>query len=876
MLHGRSGEVAALDSLVSSAREGDGGALLISGEAGAGKSALLDHAAGGDLRVLRAAGVEPESGMAFAALHQLLHPVTDLFDGLPAPQREALRGAFGEAAAPADRFLVAAGVFSLLTEAATEGLLCLVDDVQWLDAASADALVFAARRLAGHGVAMVLAARGEPPTWARGLDRLRLTGLNPGDTAALLAERAPVEPAPGVVARLTELTGGNPLALAEAADLLTAAQWQDREPLPDPLPAGAAIFAGPVAELSPPARRLLLVAALDGRGDPDVVLAAAGSDALAEVEASGLVTVGAAIAFRHPLVRAAAVAEAGPAGVRAAHQALAENHTDPDRRALHRAEATVGTDPDVAAELTASAHRAAERGGYADAATALTRAAELTPDRDLRARRLADAARSAWLGGRPGLAAGRLADARELARDPALLADLARLRGRFDLNSGDVAEATRLLLATAAEHPSTELLADAAEAASYVGDVPAIVEAGRLAAPLERGFLRDVLVGVGASLDGDPSGGPLLRAAVETARDFDDATLLLWATTAASYLGEADTAAEFATRAGRFARMSGMTGQLPVVLEFVATGERMAGRLAHSEAVAEEGLALAREAGYTNSVPAHLANLAAVAAIRGEEDRCRERAAEALSIAIPHRIGLRAATANYTLGLLDLGLGRFAAAHDRFTALAAAGPGLGHPTVTWRTSPDRVEAAVGAGELEAAAHVLAEFERWSANAASPATQALLDRSRALTAGPDRALELLAGAVTATGGSPFEHARTCLLYGERLRRAHRPGEARAQLRSAMETFARLGAAPWTERAHGELRAAGENAEGPAADALAALTPQELRIARLVGAGASSREVAARLFLSPRTVEYHLYKVYPKLGITSRTELARLLG
>ncbi|MBB6034423.1 helix-turn-helix transcriptional regulator [Phytomonospora endophytica] len=883
MLHGRGGELAALDTLVSSARDGAGGALVVSGEAGAGKSALLDRAATGPVKVLRAAGVEPESGMAFAALHQLLRPVAGLVERLPEPQRDALRGALGVEKAPADRFLVAAGVLSLLTEAASEGgLLVLADDVQWFDAASADALAFTARRLGGEGVALVLAARGEVPPWARGLDQLRLGGLGLNDVGALLAERAPVPPAPAVVARLAASTGGNPLALAEAAELLTPGQWEDREPLPDPLPAGAAIFAGPVAALGPAARRLLLVAALDGPGDPDVILAAAGGDGLAEAEASGLVTVGATVTFRHPLVRAAAVAEAGPALVREAHTALAAAvHADPDRRALHLAGACVGGDSDVARQLAASAERARRRGGFADAAAALIRAAALTPGRGLRAGRqrawfLFTAARDAWLGGHPGQAAGLLADAREMAEQPVLFNEIARLHGRFQLNSGDVAEAARVLLAAATERPSVEALADASEAASHVGDVPAIIAAGRLAEPLERGFLRDVIVGVGAVLDGDASGVTLLREALGQAGDLEDAAMLLWAGAAASYLGEADAAAGFVARAGERARVSGLTGQLPVVLEFVATGERIAGRLAHSAAVAEEGLALAREAGYVNSVPAHLANLAAVSAIRGDEDACRAQAAEALSVAIPHRIGLRAGTASYALGLLDLGLGRHAAAHDRFTALAAAGPGRGHPTVTWRSSPDRIEAAVGAGDRAGAAAILADFERWSAGATSTETRALLARSRALVAEPEAALGLLSDAVAVTGGSPFEHARSALLYGERLRRAQRPAEARGHLRSAMEAFARLGAAPWTERAHGELRAAGESTEEPVADVLAALTPQELRIARMVGAGASSKEVAARLFLSPRTVEYHLYKVYPKLGVTSRTELARLLG
>ncbi|WP_344618428.1 LuxR C-terminal-related transcriptional regulator, partial [Dactylosporangium salmoneum] len=502
------------------------------------------------------------------------------------------------------------------------------------------------------------------------------------------------------------------------------------------------------------------------------------------------------------------------------------------------------------------------------AATALARAAELTPDPRLRARRLKDAAVAAWLGGRPGQAQSWLAEARERGGgDPALLMELAQLRGRFELNAGDAAEAVRILAAG----DGLGMLADAAEAASYAGDMDAVAELGRRAAAHPEGFLRDAVAGLGLTLGGDATGPGLLRRALARTGELEDAAGYLWAAAAASALGEPDRAGQLAVRAGRVARVSGMTGQLPVVLEFVATAERLAGRLADSQAVSEEGLALAREAGYTNTVAAHLANLAAVSALRGDEDDCARLAREALAIALPHRVGLRAGVAAYALALLELCLGRHAAAHERFAALAAAGPGAGHPSVVWRSTPDRVEAAAGAGDQDAARAALAAYERWTAHAALPESRALLARCRGLAGGSEDDLVEALRLHT----NPFEAARTALLLGERLRRGQRPGEARAHLRAAWEAFERAGARPWARRAQDELRAAGETGQAPPAGALAALTPQELRIAGLVADGLSSREIAVQLFLSPRTVEYHLYKIYPKLGIGSRTELARLV-
>ncbi|MDP9867571.1 MULTISPECIES: helix-turn-helix transcriptional regulator [Streptosporangium] len=902
-LHGRVTERAAIGELLAAARAGAGQALVLRGEAGVGKSALLDLAAatGAPMRVLRATGTEPETGLAFGGLHQLLRSETELLDLLPGPQREAVRGALGLASTRTDdRFLISAGVLSLLTEAAAAGgLLCLIDDFQWIDQASADALLFAARRLRTEGVGMLIAVRGDATASLRGVPDLHVTGLDPRSAADLLASRSAAPPARRVSEQLVALTGGNPLALGEVAELLTLEQLAGRAALPDPLPVGAGlgqIFGDQVERLSAAGRLMALVIAVEGRGDLGLILGAAdrlGVDPaeLHPVEAAGLVGVeGTTVRFRHPLIRSAVYTRSSSVQRRLVHTALAALlEGDADRRARHRAAASVGQDEDVAAELAASAERARSRGGYADAAVALARSAELTPEPAVRARRLTDAATAAWLGGRPGQSETYRAQARELAHDPLLIAELVQLRGRSELHSGDAAEAWRIFLEGAGHARAVdpgkalEMLADASEAASYVGDTAAIVDIGRQAESLPEGgdaFLRAVLVGIGAMLAGDTGrGGAALRQALLRAGELSAASELLWASAAASYLGEADVSAELVGRAGRVARVSGLTGQLPVVLEFVSTAERINGRFAVSAALAEEGLALAREAGYTNSAAAHLANLAAVAAVRGQEAVCREHAQEALAIAIPHRIGLRAGTASYALGLLDLGMGRFAAAHSRFSALAAAGPGAGQATVVWRSTPDRVEAAVACGDHDAARAMVSHLEQWSVNAETPASRALLARCRALLEDGGEALSLYEEALRLHdegGPAPFEQARTSLLYGERLRRVHRSGDARQPLRSALETFQRLGAEPWAERAHSELRAAGETVSRPGPAALSALTPQELRIARLVAEGASNRDVAAKLFLSPRTVEYHLYKVYPKLGVTTRTELARLVG
>lgn len=868
-------EISALEEVVAQARQGRGGAVVLRGEAGAGKTALLDAVAARDgaMRVLRTSGIESESDLAFAALHQLLRPVAGLLDALPGAQREAVGAALGHAAGGAgDRFLLGAGVLSLLAEVATpNGLICVVDDFQWADRASADALLFAARRLGSERIAMLFAVRGDVPV--KGVpSTVGVRGLPEDAAAELLKSRHGLLAAP-VRRELITLTGANPLALDEIAARLTPAQLAGRAPLPDPLPGGARLFGDRVKGLSSPARLVALLAAVET--DVEAVLCAterltegSGAAAFAELEESGLAEVsGTGVRFRHPLMRSAIHEAATPAEVRHVHAVLAEL-TAGDRRAWHLAGAALGHAEPVAVALVEVAARARDRGGYGAAATALTRAVELTPEPRTRAVRLKDAAVAAWLAGRPGQADSLLAEAREGASgDITLLMEIAQLRGRFELNSGNAAEAVRILAAG----DSLDMLADAMEAASYVGDTAAVVELGRRAAAHPEGFLRDAVAGIGLTLDGDAAGPGLLRRALARAGELEDAVGYLWATAAASALGESDVATEMAERAGRVARVSGTAGQLPVVLEFAASADRLTGRLARSQAVSEEGLALAREAGYENTVAAHLANLAVLAALRGEEESCELQAREALAIAVPHRVGLHAGVAAYALAMLDLCLGRYASSHDRFRAIAVAGPGAGHPTVAWRTMPDRVEAAVGAGDEAGARAALSAYERSTKYAATSESRALLARCRGLTEAAEEAFDEALRLHT----NPFESARTALLLGERLRRAQRPGPARAHLRRAWEIFDQAGARPWACRAQQELRAAGENAGARPHSGIEALTTQELRIAGLVTDGLSSKEIAAQLFLSPRTVEYHLYKIYPKLGINSRTELARLV-
>jgi DNA-binding CsgD family transcriptional regulator len=930
MLYGRRAECDALERLLADARRSRSGALVLRGEAGVGKSALLDHAAGRaeGMAVLRAAGVESEAELPFAALHQLLRPVLNLAGRIPETQAAALGGALGleparrgsgglkpspprnrgsgglEPSPPENgdqnRFLVSVAVLSVLSEAAEERpLLCLVDEAQWLDRSSAEALGFAARRLEAEGVVCLFAARdGDAREFpAPGLPELRLEGLDLEAAAALLAGNGVDLPAPAVDL-LVERTGGNPLALLELPGSLAPGQLTGRALLDDVLPLPARLqrtFGERVRGLPTETRALLVVAAAETTGDPAVVLRAGarlGVDtaALDAAEAAGLVRTGEGrLQFRHPLVRSAAYAAATLAGRQAAHRALADvlaGEDAADQRAWHLATATVGPDEAVAAELECSADRARRRGGHAAAAAALERAAELTGDEAERGRRLVAAAVAARLAGQAERALALADRAEPLASDLRGQATVAHLRGSVEASRGVALEAAARLVAgselAASVDPSQALtmLIEASEIASYAGDVAPTAELGRRAAAVpvtdKAGeFLSAMLQGMGSVAEGDGQRGePLLRRAIALAGAMEDPRRLMWAGVAAFFLGEQETGNALYARAVARARQEGAVGLLPQALEYLAPVELVAGRLDAATASASEGLRLARDTGNDTSACRHLTTLAHVAALRGDEDACRSLAVEALDRAAARGLGLPATLAGYALALLDLGLGRAAEALARLQRLLDAGPGEGSPFFAVYTVPDLVEAAVRSGRPEVAAGPLAAFEQLAALSGNSEWQAQLARCHGLLGPEDAAADRFEAALRQHEGRPFDLARTELVYGEALRRARRRGEARAHLRNAQEIFRRLGVTPWADRAGAELRATGETARKRDPSTLSQLTPQELQIVQLVGEGGTNREIGAQLFLSRRTIDYHLRNVFAKLGVSSRAELIRL--
>ena len=907
MLHGRHEECAAIDRLLADASELRSGALVIRGEVGVGKSALLAYAAdraAEKMRVLWGAGVESESELAFAALHQLVRPVLDHVERLPGPQAAALQGAFGLATTNGtDRFLIGVGALSLLAEVAEERpLVCLVDDAQWLDQPSTDALSFAARRLEAEGVVLLVAARDDDLHMftAPSFEELRLTGLDADAAAALLTEQSPAGLAPNVRARLIEATHGNPLALLELPSSLNADQLAGRAPLPDPLPVSAGVervFLERVRRLPESTQTLLLAAAAEETGDLAVILRAGralgtGVEAFGMAETAGLVRIAEGrIRFHHPLVRSAVYRGATFSQRQAIHQGLAaalEGEEHADRRAWHRAAAATEPAPEVADELERSAERARRRSGYAAAARALERSAALTAAEKLRSRRLVDAADAAWLAGQPDRALGLLDRAAGGVSEPRLRADIAHLRGVIELRRGVPADAFTILTAGAAEVAPVDpvkalaMLLPASEAASYAGDVALTIEAARRASALPRGeqridqFTVGLLVGIGSILEGDTArGAPLLREAVVLAQTFDDPSRLGFAGAAARYLGDDTATHDFYGRAVARARATGELVLLPYLLESLAVAEVAAGRYAAATASASEGLRLARETGQESSVCRNLSTLALLAAMQGHEDACRSYAAEALEHAVPRGLRLQAASATWALALLDLASSRPAEALARLETLTA-GSETGHPVIALLSVPDLVEAAVRANQTERGQTALAGFEQWATHTAPPWALALVPRCRGLLSAGAAADRHFTEALRLHGPSsrPFDRARTQLLYGEALRRARRRVDAREHLRAALTTFEQLGASPWAERARTELRVSGETARRRDPSTLDQLTPQELQIVRFVGQGATNREVAAQLFLSPRTIDYHLRQVFTKLGISSRAELIRL--
>jgi DNA-binding CsgD family transcriptional regulator len=901
MLLGRDEERLALDRLFAEARDGRSGALGIVGEPGIGKTALLDYAAAGadGMRVLRARGIESEAEVPFAGLAELLRPALNALDRIPEPQAAALAGALALAPATAgDRFAIGAATLSLLSACADdEPLALLVDDAHLLDGSSAGALLFAARRLIADRVAIVLTVREGEPSLLDGADLRLLHVVGLGRTAAteLLAEtNAPT----AAFERLYLATGGNPLALLELA--------RDSEPVPAlpgeaPVPISAhiaAAFLGRSGRLPGAARRLLVLASASDGGDLAVLARAAESlslhiDELAPAEAAGLVSMAdGKLEFRHPLVRSAVYSEAPPARRRAAHAALAAvlPDRDIDRRAWHLAAASVGPDARACAALEQAGARARERSAYAVASAALERSAQLSATPSEGARLRYEAADAASLAGDMNRTVALLDDAQPHA-DGLTDAHIDHLRGRVALRRGPVAEGTALIARAAERVADSEpelavvMLAQAVHGGFYSGDTRAMLAAADRARELATAhdshrarFFAALAEGQAliAAGQGDVGAHAMRRAVatLEISDDLrDDPWLRVWATLAPLWLREGNAGRGLLERAFDQARDLAAVGALPILLHPLARHQATTDQWQAAESSYDEAIRLARETGQDVELAASLAGLAWLHARQGREASCRTLAAEAAALCADLGIGLYGAWAIQALGDLELALGRPAEAAVHHEAQLHKLRSLGIADVDVSPAPELVESYLRLGRAEEAAATAADYRVAAESKAQPWALARARRCDAAVAEPAATEALFKQSLALHARTPdvFETARTHLAYGARLRRMRKRVRAREQLRTALEDFDRLGAAPWADQARVELAATGETARRRDASTLDDLTPQELQIARLLAAGKTTREAAAAAFLSPKTVEYHLGHVYLKLAINSREEL-----
>jgi DNA-binding CsgD family transcriptional regulator len=900
-LVGRERECAAIEHLLQDTIRGQSGSLVLVGEPGIGKTALLDYAAqrAGAATVLRTMGLDAESDLAFAGLHGLLRPVAGLLGQLPEAQRQALAGALGLAAPPrADRLLVCAATLALIAAAAeTRPVVCLVDDAQWLDEPSAGALVFAARRLRAERAAMLFAARGDQSRWfdAKGLPELRMDGLAAPAAARLLATVVP-DAAPGIRDRLLAEAAGNPLALLELPGELTAAQLSGQDLLPEPIqltPRLNNLFKERTAGLTAPARLALLLAAADNTGGLLTVLRAADllrlpPDALDAAEKAGLVrTSGGQITFRHPLVRSAIYQEAPLSQRQQAHAALADalpGGHEADRRAWHQALAASAGDEQVAAALEASAQRARQRAGHACAATAFERAAALTVDSPKLAPRLAAAAQAAWDAGQTGRASALIIQALPLA-DEQLRARLLYLRGVIELSCGSLDQAviTQLEGARIADDPSLALtmLYSAAEGAIDTGDLARLRDIGRQASETTARTRRDrlsraVVTGLAALFTGEhEQARTAFDTAVALADQFgDDPAAQLLAGNAAWLADDIGQSLRFATRTVDLARRHGLLSLLPAALNQQAAQLLRNSSFSRAYAAAEEGYLLSVDLGQGEGWL--LSTMACVEAIWGQEAAARRHTEQVLAVAHSRHDVVLTVVGHATLGLAALTAGRPAEAASALLKIAPASWPALPPISAVASVPeaDAIEAIQRAGQPgDLAQAPLARVRAWAELLPTPARQSVLARCEALLGvrPPDEAFSEALDLAHAI--SPFERARTELLYGEWLRRDRRRAQARTHLRTAAELFRTLGTGSWAGRAESELRACGETTRSYTPPPLHQLTPQEHKIAELVAQGLTNRDIAAQLFLSPRTIDYHLRKVFTRLGITSRAELIR---
>jgi len=912
-LIGRDRELAVLTDLIDGVPR-EGAAIVVLGDPGIGKSSLLraaaEHAARSGLRVLSVTGVEVETHLAFAGLHQLLRPVLTAAERLPALQRDALSAAFGTAPEGAactangrapEPFMIALATLNILTDvAADRPLLVTVDDAQWLDQASMEVLGFVARRLCADPIGMVFTVRegeGHAAALAR-LPELVLSGL-PEEAAGELLAASAAAPVDGrVSAQVVAEVAGNPLALMELAGELTAEELSGALPLGWPLRFGGRLeelYLSRVRDLPQDTRTLLLVAAADPTGDPALVYAAAARlevrPEAGEVAGTGrLVAWQPQVRFRHPLIRSAAYYAESPEDRRAAHAALAaatDPVADPDRRAWHLSEAALGPDEEVAAELERSAGRAQARGGLLSAAAFLERSALLTADPARHGDRILGAAQASMQAGVLGKAeellvtaeAGRLAPLDEFQ-----LARVDLLRGHIAYVSNMGSDAPSLLLKAARRLEPLDLSMarqtyltawSAASLAGHMAGAGDLLEVSRAARalppladsprPVERlidGLARLVT-------DGPASAAPVLRQTVEVFTAAEPPTEdLRWGTIATSVLWDDDAGHEIMARQVQLDRMVGALNYLPSDLVNLALLDARRGDFAAAASLIAESDAIAEATGIR--IAPYVRML--LAALRGDEAEFMPQMATAIAAADAEGQGIAATTANWNAAILHNGLGRY----DE--AFAETSTALEHSNVfsSMLGLPELIEAAVRTGQTEAAAGALARLSATTQAAGTDYGLGVEARSRALVSEGADAEEHHREAVDRLGRTQLrtEAARAHLLYGEWLRRQRRRRDARRQLSIAFEMFDSMGMIAFAARARAELRATGGRARPRGLEVQPLLTPQEEHIARLVAEHLSNREIAARLFISASTVEYHLGKIFRKLSVTSRTELARL--
>ncbi|MFI1240868.1 AAA family ATPase [Nocardia salmonicida] len=920
MLHGRDTEQAMIDDLLSGARAGRSGAMVLRGEAGIGKTALLDYAAAQGIPTVRSAGIESEAELPFAALHLLVRPGMELVRQLPSRQREALEAAFGLGeGAPADRMLIGLAVLTLLAEEAAQGpLLCVIDDAHWLDRATAEALLFAARRLDAEGVVMLFATRSGPQDFpAPGLTELALAGLRP-DAAAALLDAGTTALSPAMRYRLLAESGGNPLALLELPAVVGESILDESNPLPLTQRLQLA-FHGRVTRLPAATRTVLLIAAAAGAADLAPVLRAASAlsaslpDLQPAQDAGMVATDGQVLTWRHPLLRSAVYQGSALADRLAAHRALADALVDDDAadlRAWHLACAATGPDEHTATALERTADRARRRHGFHGAVTAYDRAAALSTDAGARVRRLVLAAETATEAGLTDRAE-RLAEraeslshrtefdadgvgSAEAKTDPTsrsraaaasgsdgsgfeLRLDLVRAQAEFA--GGKPGSAHRRLMSAAVAARETDprgaarILTKAVHTAWYLGpdeldEVAAVLTTLRL---VEDDPATPIVRYLTGSVTGHRVADLRDAAAAARAGGADSPADLVQLCGSGLVVGQDAQVEELAGELVRECREQGRIGLLAPLLFFRSEGLSFGGRPRESRIAAEEGLRIAQDIGQAQWVSQIHAFLAYLAALQGDSTSCRDHADRAVAEEFGGPGAVGASWAHAAVALLALGEGRLEQAQTELAHMTIE-PAR-HHVIGLRTLPDQIEVAVRLGATDRATEALDRLTHWAQRAGQAWIGALAARGRALLADGSDAEQHFVAALAEN--RPFDEARTRLLYGEWLRRDKRKVDARTQLELAMGLFDRLDATPWSERARTELGALGVGTGARASGGpLSSLTPQESQIVRLAAQGLSNREIAARLFLSHRTVGHHLYKAYPKLGVLSRGELSAL--